>query len=192
MRCVFSTPPQSSYTRRAALGLLVIFAVAAGLGMQNSKPIEVPSLSVVDKLGVERIRMALGKRGAPYLAFYDQKKVNRISLSEGEDGTPNLVFFDSLGRARTGIRLDADGSPALAMFDEHHRNLVSIAIVEGSPGIVAYGHEDEAVGLRVGAGPSPQLVLSDRNKVTRLRIELGDGGKPSLIFVDKDGKEENR
>lgn len=173
-------------------GALLPLILGAGLGLEDNRPIRASRMGIIDKLGIERIRMDLDEDGAPYIAFYDDRKVNRISLRESKDGSPNLVFFDSAGRARMGMLLNGVGAPEFALFDEEHRNLASVSIVEGWPILALFGRGGAGVGLKVAPQSSPQVIFSDENTVTRLRLMLDDTGKARLTFIAHDGREESQ
>jgi hypothetical protein len=183
---------RSALLAGAAVALLVL-AVGAGLQDHRGGVVVGSAFTLVDRRGLVRIHAEVREGDGPSVAFYDLNKVNRMTLNLKADGSPGIALFDKEGSPRLGASLGSDSAPEIAMFDEAHRNLVSISIVKGRPVAVLFGQKEEAVGMRIGPDSTPQVLLTDKDAVSRLRIRLDEGtGKPSLIFMDKHGKVESR
>lgn len=145
-------------------GMIGGIVVDTRVGAQDQEVVTTTQVNVVDRDG--RLRAVLS--------------------GQDERGTASLTFYDSNAQARSVVGVEQDGTPSLRLLTSRGQSRV-LVLVDGEDGVVIVGDEAGRNGVFGSVGGSPVLNLGDAG-VSRVRLQLGEGGEPSLGFYNANGQ----
>ena len=113
-------------------------------------------------------------------------QLRAVLSGQDERGMASLTFYDANAQARSIVGVEQGGTPVFRLLTSRGQTRV-LALADGEDGIVIVGDEAGRNGMFGSVGGSPVLNLGDAG-VTRVRLQLGGGGEPSLGFYNANGQ----
>ena len=89
---------------------------------------------------------------------------SRAQLQIGEDGSPSLVLFGHGGQRAVAVTVDSNDTPVVTLYGEG-RPRVTLGVVQ------------QAAVLNLAGAAQSRLVIG-----------VADNGRPSITFVDNEGR----
>jgi len=164
------------------------------------------SLSLYDATGQARAVVGVDDSGTPLLRLFDSAGQGRLSaVVQGDDalvvvgderavsgvygslGGMPLLSFTHAGQSRVRLQLGPDGSPTFGLFGPDGEQSVALTVdAAGAPLMTL--HEEGRVRAALGVqAQTAVLNLADAGQA-RLVIGVAENGRPSISFLDEDGR----
>ena len=119
-----------------------------------------------------------------------------ILSAADERGQPSLAFHDADGRVRGRFGVERSGAPAIDLWNAAGERRLSVRVA-GDDALLVVGGDEPAQGDRDGGGGARRVVFGSAagtpvldfaaGRRSRMQLQLGEGGAPSLVLFGRDG-----
>ena len=145
-------------------GVLASLLLGTPAGAQGPESITTAQINLVDASGALRgVLSAQDASGRASLALFDAGGQTRAQLGIGPDGEPTLELRNAAGRPRLS------------------------AGVTGDDTLLVVGDEQQTHGVFGSAAGAPLLSFA-AGRQTRMQLQVGQDGRPSVIMAGADGR----
>lgn len=155
-------------------GALASLLLGGPVGAQGPQAVTTTQVNLVDAGGSLRgILSAADERGQPSLAFHDADGRVRGRFGVERSGAPAIDLWNAAGERRLSIRVAGDDALLVVGGDEP-----------------AQGSRDDGDGARrvvFGSAAGTPVLDFAAGRRSRMQLQLGEGGAPSLVLFGRDG-----
>lgn len=119
-----------------------------------------------------------------------------ILSAADERGQPSLAFHDADGRVRGRFGVERSGAPAIDLWNATGERRLSVRVA-GDDALLVVGGDEPAQGDRDGGSGARRVVFGSAagtpvldfaaGRRSRMQLQLGEGGAPSLVLFGRDG-----
>lgn len=155
-------------------GALASLLLGGPVGAQGPQAVTTTQVNLVDAGGSLRgILSAADERGQPSLAFHDADGRVRGRFGVERSGAPAIDLWNAAGERRLSVRVAGDDALLVVGGDEP-----------------AQGSRDDGDGARrvvFGSAAGTPVLDFAAGRRSRMQLQLGEGGAPSLVLFGRDG-----
>lgn len=155
-------------------GALASLLLGGPVGAQGPQAVTTTQVNLVDAGGSLRgILSAADERGQPSLAFHDADGRVRGRFGVERSGAPAIDLWNAAGERRLSVRVAGDDALLVVGGDEP-----------------AQGSRDDGDGARrvvFGLAAGTPVLDFAAGRRSRMQLQLGEGGAPSLVLFGRDG-----
>lgn len=155
-------------------GALASLLLGGPVGAQGPQAVTTTQVNLVDAGGSLRgILSAADERGQPSLAFHDADGRVRGRFGVERSGAPAIDLWNTAGERRLSVRVAGDDALLVVGGDEP-----------------AQGSRDDGDGARrvvFGSAAGTPVLDFAAGRRSRMQLQLGEGGAPSLVLFGRDG-----
>ena len=109
-----------------------------------------------------------------------------VLSAQDESGQPSLAFYDADNQPRARFGFGPDGNPAVELRNAAGQPRFSAGVIRDDT-LLIVGDERQAHGVFGSASGVPLLSFAD-GRQSRMQLQMGDDGRPSVVLVGGDGQ----